>query len=197
MTNSVGGTYGQYMDYRSDTYPKGRTTTGYYLRKYLDESHTDFSVIKVSTQTWVELRLAEIYLIRAEANYRLGASGAALEDVNAVRQRPGVNLPALSGLSGNDLFKAIRQERKIELAFEGNRYWDVRRWRTAVQDLSHAWHGMRYKLDWATQKYYVEIVDNICGTPEPYFNEMHYYWPIAQSRTQQNPNLLPNNPGWR
>jgi len=57
MTNSVGGTYGQYMDYRSDTYPKGRTTTGYYLRKYLDESHTDFSVIKVSTQTWVELRL--------------------------------------------------------------------------------------------------------------------------------------------
>lgn len=61
MTNSVGGTYGQYMDYRSDTYPKGRTTTGYYLRKYLDESHTDFSVIKVSTQTWVELRLAEIY----------------------------------------------------------------------------------------------------------------------------------------
>ena len=64
----------------------------------------------------MELRLAEIYLIRAEANYRLGASGAALEDVNAVRQRPGVNLPALSGLSGNDLFKAIRQERKIELA---------------------------------------------------------------------------------
>lgn len=56
---------------------------------------------------------------------------------------------------------------------------------------------MRYKLDWATQKYYVEIVDNICGTPDPYFNEMHYYWPIAQSRTQQNPNLLPNNPGWR
>ena len=88
-------------------------------------------------------------------------------------------------------------ERKIVVAFQGNRYWDVRRWRTAVQDLSHAWHGMRYKLDWATQKYYVEIVDNICGTPEPYFNEMHYYWPIAQSRTQQNPNLLPNNPGWR
>lgn len=100
MTNSVGGTYGQYMDYRSDTYPKGRTTTGYYLRKYLDESHTDFSVIKVSTQTWVELRLAEIYLIRAEANYRLGASGAALEDVNAVRQRPGVNLPLFRAFRG-------------------------------------------------------------------------------------------------
>lgn len=50
---------------------------------------------------------------------------------------------------------------------------------------------MRYKLDWATQKYYVEIVDNICGTPEPYFNEMHYYWPIAQSRTQQNRTCCP------
>lgn len=134
MTNSVGGTYGQYMDYRSDTYPKGRTTTGYYLRKYLDESHTDFSVIKVSTQTWVELRLAEIYLIRAEANYRLGASGAALEDVNAVRQRPGVNLPALSGLSGNDLFK-MRYVRNARSSWrmKGTSIGIMRRWKLAEQ----------------------------------------------------------------
>mgnify|MGYP001284978999 CR=1 FL=1 len=183
MTNSVGGTYGQYMDYRSDTYPKGRTTTGYYLRKYLDESHTDFSVIKVSTQTWVELRLAEIYLIRAEANYRLGASGAALEDVNAVRQRPGVNLPALSGLSGNDLFKAIRQERKIELAYEGHLYWDMRRWKLADKEYNgYRVHGLKITPHQGAFKF--EYVD--CDLQDRKFLAKTYVFPIPYDELANN-----------
>lgn len=183
MTNSVGGTYGQYMDYRSDTYPKGRTTTGYYLRKYLDESHTDFSVIKVSTQTWVELRLAEIYLIRAEANYRLGASGACFGDVNAVRQRPGVNLPALSGLSGNDLFKAIRQERKIELAYEGHLYWDMRRWKLADKEYNgYRVHGLKITPHRALSNSSMWIV--ICRTVNSWLKT--YVFPIPYDELANN-----------
>ena len=159
------------------------TTTGYYLRKYLDESHTDFSVIKVSTQTWVELRLAEIYLIRAEANYRLGASGAALEDVNAVRQRPGVNLPALSGLSGNDLFKAIRQERKIELAYEGHLYWDMRRWKLADKEYNgYRVHGLKITPHQGAFKF--EYVD--CDLQDRKFLAKTYVFPIPYDELANN-----------
>jgi len=165
--------------------------TPFGILKYLDESSAMIPERYYSKTDWIVFRLGEIYLNFAEAAFELNKPDSALWAVNKIRARAG--MPELQSITREQ----IRHERKIELAFEGNRYWDVRRWRTAVQDLSHAWHGMRYKLDWATQKYYVEIVDNICGTPEPYFNEMHYYWPIAQSRTQQNPNLLPNNPGWR
>lgn len=111
--------------------------------------------------------------------------------MNKIRARAG--MPELQSITREQ----IRHERKIELAFEGNRYWTYAAGGPPYKTSRTLGTACSYKLDWATQKYYVEIVDNICGTPEPYFNEMHYYWPIAQSRTQQNPNLLPNNPGWR
>ncbi|MGM0621414.1 MAG: RagB/SusD family nutrient uptake outer membrane protein, partial [Bacteroidota bacterium] len=94
MENSVDGTNGRYMGYRDDTYTKGRTTTGYYLRKYRDEEHTDL-VTYNSTHPWVELRLAEVYLNRAEAHYHIENSGEALNDLNVIRER--VGLPAKTG----------------------------------------------------------------------------------------------------
>ena len=100
-----------------------------------------------SKTDWIVFRLGEIYLNFAEAAFELNKPDSALWAVNKIRARAG--MPELQSITREQ----IRHERKIELAFEGNRYWDVRRWRTAVQDLSHAWHGMRYKLDWATQKY--------------------------------------------
>jgi starch-binding outer membrane protein, SusD/RagB family len=100
----------------------------------------------------------------------------------------------------------VRKERKIELAFEGNRYWDVRRWRTAKNDLTKSFHGLRIILDGAsivegqydvlTQKFKLAIINDVSGIPSPYFDEKHYYLPISLSRTSNNPNLV-ENPGYQ
>lgn len=182
MDNSVNGTNGRYMGYRDDTYAKGRTTTGYYLRKLMDETHTDLTTY-ASTQTWVEIRLAEVYLNRAEANYRLGNSGAASDDMNAVRERVGVGLPRKDGLTGDALFQAIRQERKIELAYEGHLYWDMRRWKLAHTAYNnYRVHGM--KIAQSGAGYVYEIVD--ADLQDRVFLEKTYVLPIPYSELVNN-----------
>jgi hypothetical protein len=182
MENCVDGTNGKYLGYRDDTYAKGRTVTGYYLKKYRDEAHTNL-ITYLSTQTWVEIRLAEVYLNRAEANFRLGNSGAALADINAVRARTGVNLPALSGITGDAVFSAIRQERKIELAFEGHLYWDMRRWKLAHKEYNgNRVHGMKISKNAAGYLY--EYVD--CDLQNRKFLEKTYVFPVPYSELANN-----------
>ncbi|MFV0266848.1 MAG: RagB/SusD family nutrient uptake outer membrane protein [Draconibacterium sp.] len=182
MENSENGTNGRYMGYRADTYTKGRTVTGYYLRKLRDEAHTDLETFK-SDQTWVEIRLAEVYLNRAEANYRLGKSGPALSDINTVRTRSGVALPAKSGITGDDLFHAIRHERKIELAYEGHLYWDMRRWKLAhVEYNNYRVHGMKITQNGAD--YHYELVD--CDLQDRKFLQKTYVFPVPYSELANN-----------
>jgi hypothetical protein len=180
MENAVDGTNGRFMGYRDDTYTKGRTTTGYYLRKYRDEEHTDL-VTYNSTHPWVELRLAEVYLNRAEAHYQVGNSGSALNDLNVIRER--VNLPAKTGLSGDALFEAIRHERKIELAYEGHLYWDMRRWRLAhIEYNGYRVHGM--KISQSPEGYLYEYVD--CDLQDRKFLEKTYVLPVPYSELANN-----------
>lgn len=182
MENSVDGTNGRYMAYREDTYAKGRTTTGYYLKKFMNEEHTDLVTYR-STQPWVEIRLAEVYLNRAEAHYQLGNSGLALDDINKVRSRPGVALPDKSGLSGEDLFNAIRHERKIELAYEGHLYWDMRRWKLAhIEYNNYRVHGMKISKD--AGGYLYEYVD--ADLEDRKFLEKTYVLPIPYSELSNN-----------
>lgn len=182
MENCIDGINGRYMDYREDTYAKGRTTTGYYLRKLMDEGNTNLNTIK-SSQTWVEIRLAEVYLNRAEANYRLGNEGLALNDLNEIRKRPGVNLPIKVNISGDEIFDAIRQERKIELCYEGHLYWDMRRWKLAhVEYNNFRVHGMKITKDPAGYLY--EYVD--CDLENRFFWEKTYVFPVPQSEFTNN-----------
>jgi len=182
MENCVGGTNGRYMGYREDSYTQGRTVTGYYLKKFREESNDDLTTYP-STFTWVELRLAEVYLNRAEANYRLGQSGAALNDLNVVRRRPEVNLPAKTGLTGNDLFNAIRQERKIELAYEGHLYWDMRRWKLAHTEYNdYRVHGLKISKDAAGFNY--QYVD--CDLQDRKFLVKTYVLPIPYDELANN-----------
>ncbi|WP_215224666.1 RagB/SusD family nutrient uptake outer membrane protein [Echinicola shivajiensis] len=182
LENTVNGTNGRYMAYREDTYAKGRTTTGYYLRKFLDESHRDLVTYR-STQTWVELRLAEVYLNRAEASFHMGKSGDAIQDINIVRTRPGVGLPPKEGLSGDDLFEAIRQERRVELAFEGHLYWDMRRWNLAYEEYNdYRVHG--FKITGAGDGLHFEYVD--CDLQDRKFLERTYVLPIPYSELANN-----------
>lgn len=138
MDCTVNGTNGEFMKYGSAPYSYGKTTTGYFLRKFIDEKHTDLKGVK-STQTWVEMRYAEVLLNKAEAAYMLKKSDYQAP-MNEVRAR--VNLPAKS-TTGEAWFKDYRNERKVELAYEGHQFWDLRRWRIAHKDYPEGLNNYR------------------------------------------------------
>lgn len=71
------------------------------------------------------IRASELYLTRAEARQKSGDAAGALADINALRSKRA--LAPLAGLAGNDLFEAILKERRLELAFEGHRFFDLKR----------------------------------------------------------------------
>lgn len=109
------------------------TRTGYFLRKFL-HPNTGQEVVHVPMAYPKVIRLAEIYLNLAEAAAEAGHIHEAYSAVNAIRQR--VNMPDLpQGLSKEELLLRIRNERRVELAFEAHRYFDVRRWTTPEGDL--------------------------------------------------------------
>lgn len=164
--------------------------TGFGILKYLDESVSIKGERMVSPQDWKLFRYGEILLNFAEAAFELNIPVEALDALNQVRDRAGV-----APLASIDRMK-IRHERKIELAFEGHRYWDLRRWRTAVTDLSRGFSGLRFQLDYNTGKYKVIVVENYDGTVNPpRFFERNYYFPITTARTGNNANLV-ENPGY-
>ena len=164
------------------------------ILKYLDESHDNMAGANsgwpTSSQDWQIFRYGETLLNFAEAAFELGKTGDALDAINKIRNRAGI---APLGSVTRD---QIRHERRVELAFEGHRYWDLRRWRTAVTDLSKTWSGIRYILDIQTGKYQIRIVDHVDGASNiPQFREENYYFPITIQRTSNNTNLV-ENPGY-
>lgn len=112
------------------------TATGFYLRKFVDET-TGASTRGTQSDTWwVRIRLAEMYLNAAEAAYqlsRLGGSATAQQAadyINVLRERAGYEDSGM--LTGATIdMETIMNERHIELAFEGQRLWDLIRWRRA------------------------------------------------------------------
>ena len=181
--------------------PGSGAPTPFGVLKYLDEVQRSSVMERNHTDTdYMIFRLGEIYLNYAEAAVELGEDGDALWAVNEIRKRAG--MPEYGSVT-RDL---VRKERKVELAFEGNRYWDLRRWRIAKDELSQVFHGLRFTLvgssfeegayDVNTAKYKLTIQDNMDGTPAPYFDTKHYYLPIGLSRTANNTNLV-ENPGYQ
>jgi len=175
--------------------------TPFGILKYLDEAKRAKIVERLHSDTdYLVFRLGEIYLNYAEAAIELNKNGDALTAVNELRKRAGVaEYTAIT----RDL---VRKERKVELAFEGNRYWDVRRWRTAVTDLTKNYRSIRFIRDGSSfeegaydvmkAKYKIEIVNDIAGIPGPYFVDQYYYLPINLRRTTANPSMV-ENPGYK
>ena len=184
--------------YRDNMNPgEKQTVTGYFIRKYLQENNADFDD-KGSDQFWIEMRYAEVLLNLAEASAEQDYSknqDDALEALNEVRER--VNLPKRTTEEAPDkdsFMKLLRKERICELAFEGFRYWDLRRWRLAgeVIDGKQA-HGTKItKKDDNTYTYeQVSCDDNI----NRFFPERYYLLPIPVDELQNNP-LCENNAPW-
>ena len=176
------------------------THTGYYLRKYNNwrsgrDNNNDGEV-----RTF---RLAEMYLNFAEAAYQStgspdtpinignGRSMSARDAVNAIRRRVGMpDLP--SGLSKDEFERRYRNERRVELAFEGHRYYDVRRWKI-MEDCERYVTGMRITEDG----------DNITyqriGFERESYKEKLYLYPIPQgeiNKMQSQTGTNWQNPGW-
>jgi hypothetical protein len=172
------------------------TNTGYYLRKFTDESINLADANVASSQNWILFRYAEVLLNYAEAqNEAVGPDGTVYDAVNQVRKRAGMpNLP--TGLSQPDMRTAIRHERRVELAFEDARYWDVKRWKLAVNLFSTATNPIKK----------MEIVkDPITGvktynvknlTKTRIFQEKHYLFPFPITEINKPGNKIIQNTGW-
>lgn len=170
------------------------TKTGYYLRKYVNNniSFEPGAPTAKASHNWILFRYAEILLNYAEAmmnaygdaEYTSGKCPmSALEAINEIRRRPSVNMPALQNLT----LAQVEHERRVELAFEGHRFWDIRRWKKL--DCNRAIYGVRVIKDGSTVNY-----TKIQVTQRTMEDKMYFY-PIRDIEIYKNSNLV-QNPGW-
>lgn len=109
------------------------SNTGFYLRKYVDQAAMSSTRGIRSDMWWIRYRLGEIYLNASEAALETGKTADALKYVNAVRERAGFGANSLKALT----IERLQNERRVELAFEDHRVWDLKRWRIAHE----VWNG--------------------------------------------------------
>ena len=192
-----------------DTRPN--TDTGYKLWKFMGEDRTG---VNDSYYDCHIIRYPEVLLILAEATFEKDGSisNEVLKNtINVIRSRKGVAMPPLTNefiqANGLNMQTEIRRERTVELAFEGFRRDDLRRWKTAETELVGAMKGFKYKgteyeelgvLDKDSAEkidadgfYIVEAASN-----RKFVAPKNYYYSLPLDETKLNPNLLPNNPGW-
>lgn len=162
--------------------------TGANLLKYIIP--VPISAMQSSAKNIMVIRLAEMYLTYAEAAVELGQTGnnLAIQYINALRQR--ANLPPVSVLTR----ELVRRERRSELAMEGLRYWDIKRWDIGATALNGPVYGMRdgtVNMTTGEVTYFNNyiLVDNMVFRPE-----RNYLLPIPQSEIDVSG--VPQNPGY-
>lgn len=187
-----GSTYISHPDSDSpDKTQGGQTTqTGFMMRKYFDESYN--GNIGTYGPNIPVIRYAEVLLSYLEAKLEAGdaiTTELLNKTINAVRQRASVNMPPTTETNADKLRPLLRNERRVELAMEGIRYWDLLRWGIAHEVLQGKFYGAPFP---GAQK-----VDGD-GSLDPYgrwyvnkwsFRQQDYKWPIPQSEQDINPNL--------
>jgi hypothetical protein len=176
------------------------TNSGFYLRKYVDQTAMSSTRGIRSDMWWIRFRLGEIHLNASEAAFELGQNTNALKYVNLVRERAGFGANSLKTLT----FDRLKNERRVELAFEDHRVWDLIRWRTAHE----VWNGnnanpdaMIYALypyrvvrpGHATHGKYVfdKLVAPRFRAPR-FFQMGNYYSSIEQLVIDNNPKIIRN-----
>lgn len=165
------------------------TPTGYMLRKFLNPNYI-FYGNNTNYQNCIILRLAEIYLDYAECALQLGNPEEARKYVNMLRERPGVNMPDIP--SGQMTWENYVRERTVELAFEGERWEDIRRWNMGAQLIGAAIYGMSVNVSGNVRSYQRVLVQ------QRYFDPKMYLFPIPFAELTKYPagQVLVQNPGW-
>lgn len=180
--------------------PNGAQTnqTSYYLCKFMDkcdEGRSDYDGEKM--HLWPMYRYAEILLNYAEAlnECQNAPSNEVYNALIALRQRAGIE-PGEDGLYGlkkpmdrGEMRKIIQNERRIEMAFEEQRYWDIRRWRLAEDIFDKPLEGLTILGSKGALNYHKTEVLSIT------FDNKRYFYPIPYSEVIKNKNMV-QNPNW-
>lgn len=144
------------------------------------------------THNFIIFRYAEVLLNFAEAqNEVAGPTAEVYKGVEDIRKRAGLIPFALKvGLTKEQMRELIRRERRVEMAFEEQRYWDLRRWKIAENVYNKPLHGMEITRN-ANSTFSYKVID----VSTPVFTSRMYRYPIPYNEIIKNKNLQ-QNPGW-
>jgi hypothetical protein len=186
--------YGHFQNY---------TETGYFVKKLVNWESTTRGQSNPTWKgfPWPEIRLADLYLLYAETlNEVQGGSTEAIKYVDKVRARAGLDgvVESWSGYSTNPskytskegLRQIIQRERSIEMVFEGERLWDLKRWKLAGEELNKDITGMnifsKTNASYNQERFIFK---------QSFIIPRDYFWPIGDYDTRRNDKLV-ENPGW-
>lgn len=181
LTNGVGGTDAVYQG----------TPTGYYNNKMCDPAAVAAAIQAGTNRTIPLIRYAEILLNYCEAaNEFEGPTPQVYTYMQQIRARAGLNPAALPpGLTQDQMRTAIQHERQVELAYEGNRFFDVRRWVIADQTENIVGQGMEVDRNGSSATYHIFDVR------KHNFHTAMYLWPFPQSEIGKGAGIV-QNPGY-
>jgi hypothetical protein len=185
--------------------PTWCSETGYYIQKLTSSYFTStgsspWATVGGKWYNWPEFRLADLFLLYAEALNEIDRPNDAIVYIDSLRARSGLKgvRESWSNFSKDPgkpdrkdgLREIIYQEREIELAFEGQRLWDLRRWKKAADFQNKNIVGWNTSGRNAAEYYQPVTLFN-----QQFVTPRDYLWPISIFALQRNPNLV-QNPGW-
>ena len=171
--------------------------TGYYLKKFLTDN-LNLTQGQAAQHNWVAYRYGEILLNYAEAMNEAygpdaipdGYTMSARQALQMIRDRASVKLPKVIASDKDSFRDAVKHERRIELAFEDHRYWDLLRWKDAMEVLNRPVLGVDITRNGEGWSY--EVVEVATRT----FHEKNYYLPFLRSEIENSNNTLEQNPNY-
>ncbi|MEC3881066.1 RagB/SusD family nutrient uptake outer membrane protein [Parapedobacter sp. 10938] len=173
---------------------RNATLTGYYLRKFMNVSEVNLNpaVNSQGTRYYTYARYTDVLLMFAEAANQIAGPHEQLHGysanqvINAIRDRAGITTTAyVDGLNQNEMEALIKNERRLEMCFENQRFWDLRRW-MMVDDIKQPVSGVHVSPDGTTYSY-VEVEDRN-------YHNYQLYGPIPFAETLKYD--MVQNEGW-
>lgn len=172
-----------------------KTKTSYYLRKFMGAFENEANYYDVR-HNWISFRYAEVLLNFAEAqNEYAGPGDDVYQVIKDLRARAGIEAGddgmygLNSGMDKEEMRAIIHNERRIELAFEEHRYWDIRRWKIAEDVFNQPVEGLVIINSAGV------MIPNFVDVLSTSFEERQYLYPIPYSEVIKNQNMV-QNPGW-
>jgi hypothetical protein len=173
-----------------------QTKTGYYMRKFMGNFENTNAYSSHSTD-WLIMRYADLVLGYAEAlNESEGPTTDVYNALISIRKRAGIEAGSGSlyglttGMTKEEMRTVIQNERRVELAFEESRYWDIRRWKLAETTMNQQRTGVSIVKVGSTLNYNpINVLTTRFDAPKMYL------YPIPYDEVQKNPNMK-QNPGW-
>lgn len=195
---NINAKFGQMQGKQSDMY---YNETGYWPKKLVNWKYVQTTTgYNTESYPWPEMRLADLYLLYAEALNEIGLQQEAIVYLDLIRKRAGLAGVAQSWLAYSNnpnkytnkdgLREIIQQERDIELAFEGSRLWDLRRWKTAEIFQNKDVQGWDIYGKTTPEYYRLRTLWN-----QEFVSPRDYLWPLKEDELLKNQNLV-QNPGW-